>query len=172
VTTHITAPPPRPSFEQNPSFSLKGAEELYWKLQARGFYLKPSDDNERIKVGKNIEGIALTPAECDAIVQNKPALLLFLLQRQRPFEVWYPLYLQSPAWREKRQQVLERDSFTCQTCGARNVPLQVHHKTYDRVFNESLYDLISLCEPCHQQADRWRKMSNSSRGRRYWRKYR
>ena len=60
----------------------------------------------------------------------------------------YHLYLQSPDWNIKRSTVLERDKYKCRICGFGD-KLQVHHLTYDRVYDESLYDLVTVCEDCH-----------------------
>lgn len=60
----------------------------------------------------------------------------------------YNIYLKSYAWGTKRRQVLERDNYCCVLCNSRAD--HVHHLTYDRIYDESLYDLISLCERCHE----------------------
>lgn len=59
----------------------------------------------------------------------------------------YGLYLQSEEWREKREHVLRRDKRECQLCG--ELARHVHHLTYERIYNEPLYDLVSLCASCH-----------------------
>lgn len=61
----------------------------------------------------------------------------------------YKEYLVSDAWREKRKQVLIRDKLRCQLCG-NDKNLQVHHVTYDRIYNEELDDLITVCNNCHK----------------------
>lgn len=63
----------------------------------------------------------------------------------------YELYLASPKWAEKRRQVLERDGYACQKCGKTKVILQVHHRTYERIFNEDLDDLVTWCKSCHKK---------------------
>lgn len=71
----------------------------------------------------------------------------------------YKTYLMSPAWMSKRQRVLERDAYVCQAC-LRKRASQVHHKTYAHVFQEPLFDLISVCDICHSaitQIDRARR---------------
>jgi len=62
----------------------------------------------------------------------------------------YRTYLQSEAWRCIRQQVLDRDSYRCQDCGAGR-RLHVHHLTYRYLGQEPHYDLLTLCEGCHEQ---------------------
>ena len=56
-------------------------------------------------------------------------------------------YLNSPAWKEIRQKVLERDGYECQKC--HNPGSDVHHKTYEHWGKEPLDDLVTLCRPCH-----------------------
>lgn len=62
----------------------------------------------------------------------------------------YGYYLRSPAWQEKRRAVLRRAGHRCEGCG-KDRPLQVHHKTYERVGDEFLFDLQALCDPCHER---------------------
>lgn len=64
----------------------------------------------------------------------------------------YYEYLRSPEWKRKRRLRIEMDNFTCQTCGIKfpDSRIQVHHKTYDRIFNEDMNDLETICKPCHQ----------------------
>lgn len=59
-------------------------------------------------------------------------------------------YLRTDAWKNLRFKVLERDKYTCQCCGIDFGPLYVHHLTYERLGNELLEDLITLCEDCHK----------------------
>lgn len=59
-------------------------------------------------------------------------------------------YLQSVEWNINRIATLRRDGFTCQGCLADNIPLEVHHTTYDRYGDEKLSDLVSVCRECHQ----------------------
>lgn len=60
----------------------------------------------------------------------------------------YSDYLDSEEWREKRRIVLERDNWTCQGC-RRARATQVHHLSYDHIFDELLFELISVCDSCH-----------------------
>ena len=68
-------------------------------------------------------------------------------------EFWseYGDYLNSSAWRAKRQKVLERDRFMCQGC-LENRTTQVHHLSYEHVGRELLFELTSLCDECHEVA--------------------
>jgi hypothetical protein len=62
----------------------------------------------------------------------------------------YLIYLESAEWKAKRLLVLERDSYQCQFCKVA-AAIDVHHITYNNLFNEPLEDLVSLCKPCHIQ---------------------
>ena len=57
-------------------------------------------------------------------------------------------YLQSAEWYELRTLVFARDNYTCQSCGSKQ-SLNCHHIVYDRLGNENLEDLTTLCENCH-----------------------
>lgn len=61
----------------------------------------------------------------------------------------YHRYLQSSEWVEKKIRIWNRDKGICQACleaqGA-----EVHHKTYDHVFYEPLFDLELVCRKCHE----------------------
>jgi hypothetical protein len=61
---------------------------------------------------------------------------------------WYSSYLDSPAWKQKRQKVLSRDNFMCLGCGG--AAQQVHHVSYKNVGYEPLEDLASICVNCHR----------------------
>lgn len=64
----------------------------------------------------------------------------------------YQKYMQSSAWRKKREKVLKRDGHVCQVRGCKvNSGLHVHHLTYKRLGNERLSDLITLCSKHHKQ---------------------
>ncbi len=60
--------------------------------------------------------------------------------------------MQSREWREKREQRLEVDRFTCQSCG--DSATEVDHLTYVRFQHERITDLQSLCTDCHRARSR------------------
>lgn len=61
----------------------------------------------------------------------------------------YMDYLGSAEWHKKRGTVIERDNYACRLCDS-GENLQVHHKTYDNIYEEPLSDLITLCKNCHE----------------------
>lgn len=52
-------------------------------------------------------------------------------------------------WRELRQQVLERDNYTCQQCGATDVVLVAHHIIPHPDGPDAFDNLVSWCRACH-----------------------
>jgi hypothetical protein len=63
----------------------------------------------------------------------------------------YNKYLLTDKWKEIRLKVLERDKYICQGCLV-NKATQVHHLTYENVTDELLFQLVSICKPCHEKA--------------------
>ncbi len=64
--------------------------------------------------------------------------------------------------KEKKQQVLERDNYTCQCpdCEGDNKRLSIHHIDYDKM-NNNYNNLIVLCCFCHTK-------TNGKNDRQYW----
>ncbi len=60
----------------------------------------------------------------------------------------YRDYLRSPEWRQKRQAAIAAAGGRCQYCNT-TTNLEVHHRTYARIFHEELSDLTVMCDPCH-----------------------
>lgn len=62
------------------------------------------------------------------------------------------LRLESEAYEDLRQQVLRRDGWRCQSCGAMS-NLEVHHQEFrSHGGPDSELNLITLCDSCHGQA--------------------
>lgn len=60
----------------------------------------------------------------------------------------YDVYRKSRKWKDKTGKVLKRDNHTCKSCG--EAPAQaVHHITYDNIYDEPLFELVSVCNSCH-----------------------
>lgn len=71
----------------------------------------------------------------------------------------YSKYLNSKKWNLKREKVLERDNYLCQACLTR-VATQVHHLSYEFVYDEPLFDLTSVCTECHNKIHDLRDKKN------------
>lgn len=64
-------------------------------------------------------------------------------------KIEYSKYLKSKEWRDKREDVLDRDGHRCIFCFS-DSNLHVHHLTYANFKNEKLSDLVTLCSACHK----------------------
>lgn len=83
-----------------------------------------------------------------------------------------------PEWQQIRQQVRQRDGFTCQICGAAESPGRqhdVHHKIPFRQFRDETgrilreeanrpENLVTLCQPCHHLAEQNVRMRSGLAG--------
>lgn len=64
----------------------------------------------------------------------------------------YSEKLRDPRWQKKRLEILNRDEFTCQFCGEKEITLNIHHFCYDKSGNPwavNDWDLVTVCEDCH-----------------------
>jgi len=62
------------------------------------------------------------------------------------------LRLEPEAYQRLLQEVLARDNWRCQHCGARH-SLQVHHQAFrSRSGDDAEQNLITLCQECHARA--------------------
>lgn len=82
-----------------------------------------------------------------------PSTLDREISTRREAPVLYAQYLQSSAWRTKRNRALRLAKYRCQRCGTKRDP-NVHHKTYERVGHELDDDLEVLCFTCHNEHHR------------------
>lgn len=64
----------------------------------------------------------------------------------------YAQYLWSAKWQHKREQALKQASYKCEMCGSATNRLNVHHTTYEHVYDEAPEDLTVLCSRCHPKA--------------------
>jgi hypothetical protein len=61
--------------------------------------------------------------------------------------------LKDPRWQRRRLEILERDGWACRSCGATDRTLHVHHRLYKgNPWDVEPEFLVTLCEPCHEQA--------------------
>ncbi len=62
--------------------------------------------------------------------------------------------LKHPKWQKKRLKILDRDGWTCQECGAKDITLHVHHISYfENPWDVDDRLLITLCEDCHKEEE-------------------
>lgn len=58
-------------------------------------------------------------------------------------------YLNSDEWKYFRKKALNHFDNQCGLCTS-TIALQLHHKTYKNLFNETFADVIPLCRKCHK----------------------
>ncbi len=65
----------------------------------------------------------------------------------------YNDYIVSKEWYQLKIDILEKRGSCCERCN-KSKPyniLQLHHLTYERLFNEEPQDLILICPKCHRK---------------------
>ena len=117
----------------------------------------PHDDPSVLNAGD-------VPPWNDALQQNWTETSLTYDERQKEWEkkLWwdkYNAYLASPEWREKSLAVKARDPI-CQGC-RKTFSEQAHHSTYRNVGEEFLFELIALCNRCHNRLHERKKAINA-----------
>ncbi len=71
----------------------------------------------------------------------------------------YELRRETEEWAMTKKLVHRRDDYRCRLCNRSDLPLHVHHRTYQRYAEEKLEDLITLCCECHANFHRLSKVS-------------
>jgi len=61
----------------------------------------------------------------------------------------YKNYLKSPIWSSIKSLMKLKHNFQCEECFSEEL-LEVHHKSYQSVFDEELKHLQLLCKDCHE----------------------
>lgn len=64
----------------------------------------------------------------------------------------YYEYIASSEWKQKANAAKERAGYRCQVCNRhkKEVVLDAHHRTYERLGNERPEDITVLCRDCHE----------------------
>lgn len=78
------------------------------------------------------------------------------LERQRAvddrqWQDWYQgVYLKSPAWKARREKVMQRANGVCEGCLVARAT-EVHHLTYAHAGDEFMWELRAICRGCHER---------------------
>ena len=73
-----------------------------------------------------------------------------LKQDQEKFFAVYNKHLKTDKWKNTREKVLKRASYICEGC-LDSKAVEVHHLSYANVGDELLFQLVALCESCHEK---------------------
>lgn len=134
---------------------IKEAQRTYCGQQLRytGGHIGPGSREEITCKGclRSLEAAERYQQETDEWQERRERLAAEREQKNQEWWDWYSEYLKTPAWRGKRQQVLQRAGGLCEGCRSA-APDRVHHLTYEHAGDELLYELVALCVPCHQKA--------------------
>jgi hypothetical protein len=106
--------------------------------------------NKLKQVYKNVFN---TDSENDYLRKKQKGIKVFLGKTSRikiTHKKKYYNYLKSNEWKSIRLDLLEIRGEKCERCASVN-NLQVHHLTYDNLFNEAPEDLEILCRSCHKK---------------------
>ena len=79
----------------------------------------------------------------------------------KKIRVRYLLYLRSKPWAKIRGRLISKHG-GCVECGC-EFNLEVHHLTYERLFNERDEDLKLLCHTCHVRAHKKKSVKSKSK---------
>lgn len=109
--------------------------------------------------GLQKESIINPIKENSALIKNiiKPKKKKEKVKKSK-FNKKYINYLKSAKWRKKREELFKVRGKLCERCGGDNI-IQVHHITYDTLFDENLDHLEVLCKCCHIKHHRQCKKS-------------
>tara|TARA_R110000822_G_scaffold98088_1_gene222050 strand:+ start:254 stop:619 length:366 start_codon:yes stop_codon:yes gene_type:complete len=69
----------------------------------------------------------------------------------------YEKLIKSDKWKLRRKIMIQNTGGGCEKCFLITTKLEIHHKHYNTLGNESDQDLEVLCEACHRTADRLRE---------------
>ena len=89
-----------------------------------------------------------------SVVGAKTSIEIYDAIRVKRGQEWRARYidhLKSDAWREIRRKVLKRAKNICEGCATADAT-QVHHLTYKNLGRELLWELVAVCDRCHETA--------------------
>jgi hypothetical protein len=72
------------------------------------------------------------------------------LNAEAPAQFGYDEYLQSPEWKAIRAKIMNRSGGKCEGC-IEGRATQVHHLTYKHIYHEFAFELVALCDGCHER---------------------
>ncbi len=118
------------------------------------------------RIGNAVRKATLTPAEQNAVLvwdfelekayykkRNETRIQLMRAEEQKQLQDWrrnYAIYLASDEWKRKRALVLLRANNICEGCRTKPAT-QVHHLTYVHLPQELLWELVAVCDSCHER---------------------
>ena len=109
--------------------------------RANGSAPLPFDEKLRINRKESLKK-AVDAVEADYLARAE--------SKTSDFWNFYKEYLKSTEWKKRRALVMRRCNGVCEGCGL-EMATQVHHFTYEHVGNEFLFELVAVCDACHER---------------------
>ena len=81
-------------------------------------------------------------------IRTSKSPVIVPLDKHKHIPSKYEQYLLSNDWLIRKNMALAFYNNKCALCNSLNY-LNVHHRTYNNIYNETLNDLIVLCNKCH-----------------------
>lgn len=142
-----------PNLQYRKSITQNGNFQLYKQCLNCGYvprrlYKFKNDNNINIDEIQLLDKLRSDAAISNQIDSMKNMSLTISNIKKTLFFSKLNQYYNTDKWKLKREKVLKRDNFLCQACLNKKA-IQVHHLTYKHVFDEPLFELVSICIACH-----------------------
>ena len=88
----------------------------------------------------------------DALDRNRIVQQTLMLADHPAFSELYRQHVtdRSPKWQELCRLVFDRAKGMCEACGLRSA-VHVHHRSYEHLGDEFLWELAAVCRECHRR---------------------
>lgn len=83
-------------------------------------------------------------------------------KERQAFFAEHDKYLATQAWRTRRRLVMARARNMCEGCGIKDAT-QVHHLSYEHWKEEFLWELVAVCDECHERFHESREAARAER---------
>jgi 5-methylcytosine-specific restriction endonuclease McrA len=133
----------RPRYKKRCAICYGGMSHVYKRVEALEILAgeQPFDDEEC-----QVKRQEIADSKSDYY------LTIYETQRQKRRQAWrdyYDTYLKSIKWALLRVKALTIVGYKCVACKSTDT-LQLHHKHYQTLGEESLDDVVILCKKCHE----------------------
>jgi len=130
---------------------INGTRAYQWQCQAC-FHLSQWIGKNTIDIAKAVPRVEIDFGELQQALrfERESTTDEIKTRNNKEWWDWYNQYLLTPQWKNIRDRVLRRASFRCEGCGVAPAT-SVHHLTYKRVGKEMLFDLVAVCQKCHDE---------------------
>lgn len=94
----------------------------------------------------------LNPPNHQSIVYKEKKLPVTPKEKEKlGYREKYKRYLRSAKWKDFKKELIKTRGHKCEKCGEKYRPLDGHHVTYERLYNELPEDVMLVCRECHKK---------------------